>query len=165
MSRTIRALAITGAAATLSLGLAIPASADDFAGQYTLTLDQESATWTVRPCEDADPAAGFVQCVHVAQSGGKEVPWESVATWAVGYWTLRVQRPDVIGDAVPRRFALLRPQIAHVHEVRRRPPDRLGHGRVIGRGVAVAGEDRADHVGVALAPRIGPCRSFRPAGA
>ncbi|MCB0928027.1 MAG: hypothetical protein H6523_18550 [Mycolicibacterium sp.] len=107
MSRTIRALAITGAAATLSLGLAIPASADDFAGQYTLTLDQESATWTVRPCEDADPAAGFVQCVHVAQSGGKEVPWESVATWAVGYWTLRVQRPDVMACDDGKEIAAL----------------------------------------------------------
>ena len=33
--------------------------------------------------------------------------------------------------------------------------DRLGHRRVVAAGVTVAGEDRADHGGVALAPRVG----------
>jgi hypothetical protein len=33
--------------------------------------------------------------------------------------------------------------------------DRLGHRRIGGAGMAVAGEDRADHRGVALSPRVG----------
>lgn len=96
MSRIIRALAITGAATTLSLVLAHPAAADDFDGQYTISVDEDAATWSVRPCDDADPTAAFVQCVHIAQTGGTEAPWEGIATWAVGYWSLKVQRPDAM---------------------------------------------------------------------
>ena len=95
MRTTTRAIALAGAVVTASVAFAIPAAANEFEGQYTFDMGGEPTTWTVRPC-DGGPTAPFNQCVRVAESGGENAPWEAQANWAVGYWTLRVQRPDAI---------------------------------------------------------------------
>ena len=95
MRTTTRAIALAGTVVTASVAFAIPAAANDFEGQYTFDMGGEPTTWTVRPC-DGGPTAPFNQCVRVAETGGENAPWEAQANWAVGYWTLRVQRPDAI---------------------------------------------------------------------
>lgn len=95
MSNTTRALAAVGALAAASLVVAAPAAAEDFEGQYTFDMGGQPALWTVRPC-DGGPTLPFNQCVRIAESGGEGAPFEAQANWAVGYWTMRVHRPDVI---------------------------------------------------------------------
>lgn len=78
----------------VGVGIASPASADEFSGTYKLDLgDGNTATWNVTPC-DNDP---LNHCVHVAQQGDSlQQPWNADAFWQVGYWTLNVNRPDFL---------------------------------------------------------------------
>ena len=84
-------------ATVAATGLASPASAEGFEGNYTMQLAAgEPATWTVTPCADDPNHQAFIPCVHVAESGSKYAPWQADATLSVGYWTLKVDRPDAI---------------------------------------------------------------------
>ncbi len=51
-------------------------------------VDGKSALWTVRPCG--------TMCLHVSETGAATEPWESDAYSLNGYWTLFVNRPDMI---------------------------------------------------------------------
>ncbi len=80
--------------AGLAVGFASPASADDFSGTYTIDYGEDTATWTVIPCENDEQP--FVQCVHVSESGSQLAPWQADAHWSVGSWSLFAERPDVL---------------------------------------------------------------------
>lgn len=97
MAKTTRALALAGLFGAASLTVAGPAAAENFDGQYFLKVrGMDPTAWVVRPCDGA-PAEGFSQCVRVTDGGSAEsAPFEADAHWAVGYWTLKVQRPDAI---------------------------------------------------------------------
>jgi hypothetical protein len=105
-----RGIAAVFVSAGVAVGLAGPASADDFLGTYTMSLGDgtNSSTWTVTPC-DSDPGqTGFVPCVHVADSGNSSnAPWQADAHLSVGYWDLAVDRPDAVscddGTKLPAR--------------------------------------------------------------
>jgi hypothetical protein len=83
----------------VAVGLAGPASADatdDVVGTYIMTLGGDPTTWTITPCE-ADPARKpFIPCAHVADSGGKFLPWQADAHFSVGFWSMAVERADAI---------------------------------------------------------------------
>jgi len=87
---------VTTAAAILAVGcvgLAGPASADgDFSGTYQLAMGENTSTWTVTPCE-GDP---FIPCVHIAETGGANAPFQGDAYLTVGSWSMRVDRSDAI---------------------------------------------------------------------
>ena len=77
----LRALAALAAFATAAVGLASPATADDFGGTYVRTGSGESSTWVVTPCGSG--------CAHVADSDG----WSADAHPVGGLWTLTVELP------------------------------------------------------------------------
>lgn len=84
-------------ASLAAVGFASPASAEGFEGTYTMQLaGGESATWTVTPCVSDPSNQPFIPCVHVAETGGKYAPWEGDAHFSVGFWTMKVDRPDAI---------------------------------------------------------------------
>ncbi|MGV0835998.1 hypothetical protein [Mycolicibacterium thermoresistibile] len=98
-----RLTASISGAAIAAVGLAAPAGADGFTGTYEFATEDESATWTVVPCGHESPAP----CAYVMQSGGDMEPWSADAYLYIGYWTLRVERPDAIvcdnGETFPAR--------------------------------------------------------------
>lgn len=106
MAKTIRTLALAGLIGAASLTVAAPASAEDFNGQYFLKVrGMDPTAWVVRPCDGA-ANPGPSHCVRITDGGSAEsAPFEADAFWAVGYWTMKVQRPDAIvcddGAAVP----------------------------------------------------------------
>ncbi len=86
---TTASLVCAGLAA---VGFASPARADDFSGTYTIDVGGSTATWTVRPCE-GEP---FIPCVYISETGSESQPWEGKADLGVGYWTMFVDRPDIL---------------------------------------------------------------------
>lgn len=93
-----------------AVGFASPAAADDVSGTYKMVLaDGDPVTWTVRQCVDDPAQQPFIPCIHVAETGGKFLPWEGDAHLSVGYWTLFVNRPDAItcddGSTLPARVS------------------------------------------------------------
>ncbi|HTY27260.1 MAG TPA: hypothetical protein VMD51_03805 [Mycobacterium sp.] len=90
LSTAMTAAAILAAG---SIGLAGPARADDeFSGTYNLAMGANTFTWTVTPCE-GDP---FIPCVHIAETGGENAPFQGDAYLTVGSWSMRVDRSDAI---------------------------------------------------------------------
>ena len=102
ITRAVAACAIFACLA--AVGFASPAWADDFSGTYTFQWDGgNAATWTVTPCGDQ-----LDQCVHVSETGNSAAqPWSGDAHWSVGYWSMFVDRQDMItcddGKKVPGR--------------------------------------------------------------
>jgi len=101
-----------------AVGFASPALADDVTGTYAMELASgEEATWIVTPCHtDPEDPPPFIQCIHVAESGGEFEPWHGEAHWGVGFWTMFVERPDAMtcGDEkVPDRVSYSWDAVAH----------------------------------------------------
>jgi hypothetical protein len=72
-------------------GLASPAAADDGSGTYTFNWVNGGETQHL-----GVPSCG-VMCPHVSDArNSRHAPWESDAYALNGYWTLFVQRPDMI---------------------------------------------------------------------
>jgi hypothetical protein len=94
ISCRIAASVVFAGLTAVGVGVASPASADEFAGTYNVDLGAgTTATWNVTPC-DNDPVN---HCVHVTQTGDSlQQPWSADAFWQVGYWTLVVNRPDFL---------------------------------------------------------------------
>lgn len=85
------------ASMAVATGLASPASADELLGAYTMTLGEDTSTWTLTPCASDPEQKAFIPCVHVADSGSAaNAPWQADAELSVGYWTLNVERPDAV---------------------------------------------------------------------
>ncbi|MCV7419729.1 hypothetical protein H7K45_04175 [Mycobacterium yunnanensis] len=84
----IRGLAATLLTAAVSVGLAGPASADDFSGRYALNLYGAAAhtSWIAKT--SCPPSGGCV--AHITSSSG----WSGDAHLAGGRWTMTVDRPD-----------------------------------------------------------------------
>jgi hypothetical protein len=84
----------------VATSFASPASAyelDGVLGTYTMSLGEDTSTWTVTPCESDPEQKGFIPCVHVADSGSAaNAPWQADAHLSVGYWTLNVERADAV---------------------------------------------------------------------
>lgn len=83
-----------------AVGFASPARADDFGGTYTIDLGGSTATWTVTPC-DPQP---FIPCAYISETGGETQPWQGKADLGVGYWTMFVERPDVLSCDDGQKF-------------------------------------------------------------
>jgi hypothetical protein len=103
-------LAVAALFAGVAVGVASPASAEEFLGTYTMSLGEgaDSSTWTVTPCASDPEQKGFIPCVHVADSGNSSnAPWQADAHLSVGYWDLAVERPDAVscddGTKLPAR--------------------------------------------------------------
>jgi len=87
-----RAMTAAVILAAATVGFAGPARADDFGGTYTLNMGDNQSTWTVTPCE----GDSFIPCVHIAQTGGPNAPFQGDAYLTVGSWSMRVDRLDAI---------------------------------------------------------------------